>query len=131
MQSLFKIQILTSFTMYRITFLPILKRHLSICKILKCFPFEFDTVAKTFKRTGSVSHQKLFRLQCLLSILLLPTMLLNLSFGHFTTPEMCHSFHWHSFSCISWLGLSDGITIWTIPLSKCLMASWSLKTKVG
>lgn len=73
--------------MYRKEFLPLLKFHLQICKILQCVPFDFDQTSGRLVRCRSHLQIRMFKLQCALSAMYCTSLCLNLCFGPLTTLQ--------------------------------------------
>ncbi|OXA47973.1 hypothetical protein Fcan01_17292 [Folsomia candida] len=65
--------------MYHIHYIPSLKCELSLCKFLKCIPFEFDPKAGNVIKW--VKHIQIVRLQCVLSVAYTAAQFANVFFG--------------------------------------------------
>lgn len=75
--------------MYSTHYLKVLKRHLDVCKFLKCIPFEFDETLGRIIKTRSLKHIRIFRLECILSLIYTVAVFLNISVGHLTLTGKC------------------------------------------
>lgn len=96
--------------MYQTEFLPLLKLHLKSCKFLQCVPFEFPQNSSRLVKCQSLSKIRMFKLQCILSVLYCTLFGLNLCFGPLTKIEKFQGFGF--FMCY----LLASITRWNYEL---------------
>lgn len=77
--------------MYRTEFLPGLKFNLKICKILSCYPFEWDLKSGRLIKCRP-RRVAMFKLQCLLSLGYCTGLGLNICFGRLNKIEKLQGF---------------------------------------
>ncbi|OXA40940.1 hypothetical protein Fcan01_24307, partial [Folsomia candida] len=71
--------------MYTSQFLPLLQHRIRVGTMLKCIPFVFDQTLGRFVQNRSPWQLRIFKVQCVLSVLYAGGMLANLCFGPLTT----------------------------------------------
>lgn len=73
--------------MYFTNFIPFLIQHLRMCKPFSCNPVEFDQKSNKFILVTCPKTIRMYRLQCLLTLLYCTVMLLHLIYSPFTWPK--------------------------------------------
>lgn len=69
------------------SYLKILKFHLRSCKFVKCLPFEFAKNSGRIVLTRNLGRIRMFRFQCVLSVIYTGAMFVNICFGWLTLTE--------------------------------------------
>lgn len=78
--------------MYTTQFLPLLVRHLNRCRVLKSVPFRFDKNSGKLVLIESSGDIKIYRIQCILTLLYVAAMFAHLCFGPLTVQRKFQGF---------------------------------------
>lgn len=65
-------------------YLPFLKLDLRVCKFVKCLPFEFDKNLGHLVTTGKVWNLRIFKLECILTVVYAAALIANVCLGNLT-----------------------------------------------
>ncbi|OXA48860.1 hypothetical protein Fcan01_16306 [Folsomia candida] len=73
--------------MYTTQFHNLMVRHLGLCRLLKCVPAKYDANLKKIVPIDNPRDIKIFRIQCIISLVYTTAMFLNLCVGPLTIPK--------------------------------------------